>query len=548
MKQKIIFTIFFIIFLTSFGFIVNDNIYLKISQSIDTFGKVYKEIVAHYVDEVDPEKFMQAGIDGMLKTLDPYTVYIDEQQHEEIEFMTTGHYGGIGISIGFRDGYLTVIAPMEGYAAQKQGIRAGDKILEIDGVSIVGVDFDTTKIKVRGEPGTTVKMKIQREGENQPLEFVLVREEIQVNNVSYSGFLTEGIGYINVEKFSQRAGEEVKQAIKEMKAKQSLKGLIVDVRGNPGGLLEEAVEIVNKFVSKGSTIVTTRGRENSETKTYTAQDEPLLPDVPLIILTNNGSASASEIVAGAIQDLDRGVILGTRSFGKGLVQAIVPFSYNTSMKITTARYYTPSGRSIQEIDYLHKNKDGVFIKTPDSLKHEYKTLSGRIVKDFGGITPDTIVQQPQKSIFYQELMKKAMMFNFATTYLAKHPTEKEIVVDEKLLQEFEHYLTQQKFEYQSEVEKKLSLLEESMKTEKYDSTIFSSINKFRTEIKKEKNKSFERSKNEILQELQEEFSARTGGEKKRIELLLQKDIQVQTAVKILSSKKEYEKILKRNVR
>ena len=336
------------------GFFANDNIYLKINKNMDVFAQVYKEITTSYVDEVDPEKFMHAGIDGMLETLDPYTVFYGEKEGEEIDLITHGEYGGVGVSIGTRDGYIIVIAPMDGYSAQKQGIRAGDRIIEIDGQKIFNTNPDSVRTMVRGEPGTEVKMKIEREGEKQPLDFVLVREEIQVNNVTYSGYLDNGIGYIRLERFSRRAGDEVRQALRELKAKGDLRGVILDLRNNPGGLLEAAVDIVSKFNPKGSTVVTTRGRRSEDEKVYTVTEEPLAGDIPLAVLINKNSASASEIVAGAIQDLDRGILVGTRSFGKGLVQTISQLGYNTSLKITTARYYTPSGRSIQEIDYKHK--------------------------------------------------------------------------------------------------------------------------------------------------------------------------------------------------
>ena len=498
MKKKSIIISTALFAFIAFGFSTYENIYFSINKNIDVFGRVYKEIVSNYVDEVDPEKFMRSGIDGMLETLDPYTVYLPEKEGEELDMLTHGQYGGIGVSIGVKDGYITVLSPMEGYSAYKQGIKAGDKIIEIDGIKVIGVNADSVRSKVRGEPGTTLDMKIEREGEKKPLDFVLVREEIQVHNVGYYGYIKDGIGYIKLERFSRLAGEEVRQAIKEMKAKGELKGIVLDLRDNPGGLLEAAVEVVSKFLPTGSTIVTTRGRKTIEEKKYTVEEEPIAADIPLAVLMNKGSASASEIVAGAMQDLDRGIILGTRSFGKGLVQTVIPLSPNASMKITTARYYTPSGRCIQEIDYLHKNKDGVFATTPDSLRREFKTRKGRSVKEFGGIFPDTVVENGERSGIYVELLRKAMFFSFATTYVVQHQTcTGDFVVTDSVLKEFEEYLKAQKFEFVEPSEKKLTEVKETMTKEHYSSTSISSVDALLTQMQKEKLNAFSRNKEEI---------------------------------------------------
>ena len=543
MKKKTIIISISLFALLAVGFTAYENVYLKIGQNIDIFGRVYKEIVGNYVDEIDPEKFMRSGIEGMLGTLDPYTVYLSGKDEEDIDLLTHGQYGGVGISIGVRDGVLTVLSPTEGYSAFKQGIKAGDKILEVDDAKITGINPDSVRLRVRGEPGTTVKMKIEREGEKNPIEFTLVREEIQVNNVAYTGFVKEGIGYIHLDRFSRRAGEEVRQSIKELKAKSDLKGIVLDLRDNPGGLLEAAVEIVSKFAPKGSTIVTTRGRKGAEERTFTVNEEPVAADIPIAVLVNKNSASASEIVAGAIQDLDRGIIVGTRSFGKGLVQTIIPLNYNSSMKITTARYYTPSGRSIQEVDYLHKNKDGVFATTPDSLKREFKTMKGRSVKELGGIVPDSVVAEPEHSPYYFELLRKAKFFKFATTYVSKHPSG-EFAMSSGVMKEFEQYLNDQKFEYVEPAEKKLSELKEQMVKEKYSSASLSSIDALVKQIHNEKLNTFTRWYDELKNELTDELNSRYNGEKGRIRSSLAYDVQVQTAAALLLNKKMYEGMLK----
>ena len=527
------------------GFFANDNIYLKINKNMDVFAQVYKEITASYVDEIDPEKFMHAGIDGMLETLDPYTVFYGEQEGEEIDLITHGEYGGVGVSIGTREGYIIVIAPMDGYSAQKQGIRAGDRIIEIDGKKIFNTNPDSVRSMVRGEPGTEVKMKIEREGEKEPLDFVLVREEIQVNNVTYSGYLDNGIGYIRLERFSRRAGDEVRQALRELKAKGDLRGVILDLRNNPGGLLEAAVDIVSKFNPKGSTVVTTRGRRNEDEKVYTVTEDPIAGDIPLAVLINKNSASASEIVAGAIQDLDRGILVGTRSFGKGLVQTITQLGYNMSLKITTARYYTPSGRSIQEIDYKHKNSDGVFPVTPDSLRHEFATVHGRKFLDAGGIAPDSTVAEAEHSALSQELVQKAMFFMFATHYVSQHHTGNgNFTVDDALLKEFEEYVKEKKFDFKDDAQEKLTELKDVFQKEKYGSTMAASLDAIGVQLEKEKASAFTRHADELREELREEIVERYAGDKGRIRASLDHDVQVQTAAKLLGTKRVYVALLK----
>jgi carboxyl-terminal processing protease len=539
MQKKLVFLTVVLVAVIGFGFVLVDNVYLKVNRNIDIFGRVYKEIVNNYVDEVDPEKFIHAGIDGMLETLDPYTVFIGEKEGEEIDLITHGQYGGVGISIGLRDGNITVIAPMEGYSAQKQGIRAGDIFIAIDGISVLGANLDSVRSRVRGEPGTTVKMTVQREGEKKPLEFVLVREEIQVNNVSYAGMLRNGVGYIKLDRFSRRAGDEVRQAIKDLKTKGTLYGLILDLRDNPGGLLEAAVDIVSNFVPQGSVIVTTRGRNSADEKTYISKTEPVALDIPLAVLINRGSASASEIVAGAIQDLDRGIILGNRSFGKGLVQTISPLGYNASLKITTARYYTPSGRSIQEIDYKRKNKDGIFATIPDSLRKRYTTLHGRGVLDAGGVTPDSMIHDSEPSSYDLELLRKSTFFKFATTYVAKHPSGKDFTVSDTVMKEFEQFLNGQKFEFKDDAERKLTEVKDFLLKEKYSPKVLTMIDAAQAMIEKEKASAFSRHSEEIKHELEQEIVARYEGERGRIRVSLAHDKQIDNGIDLMTKKEGY---------
>jgi len=549
-KQRAASTFFSISFLFiligTMGFVLpgDADYFFKINKGIDIFGKVYKEIVSNYVNEVDPERFMRAGIDGMLETLDPYTVFIDENEKEEVELITTGKYGGIGVTIGIRDGKVTVIYPMEGYSAFKQGIRAGDRILEVDGRPVTGMKLDSVRALVRGEPGTEVRIKIERDEEKAPLDFVLVREEIRPKNISYADFVDDGIAYIKLDRFSRTAGDELRQTLKDLKTKGVIKGVVLDLRDNPGGLLDVAVDVAEKFVPRGSLIVTTKGRRSDTEKKYTANEEPMLGDAQLAVLVNKLSESASEIVAGAIQDLDRGVIVGTQTFGKGLVQTILPLSYNTSLKVTTARYYTPSGRCIQELDYSHKGKDGVVQVTPDSLRREYHTAHGRKVYEAGGILPDTIVTEDGQSQLMKELIRKAEFFKYATHFVAEHKTiPEDFEVTDSILSDFKKYLQEKDFRYLEESETKIAELREIAQKEKYGPSVFKDIDRILQDVSEEKSNEFTRRADEIRQALTAELFSRYYGEQGRIRAGLKEDKQLQVAIQLLKNEKEYKRRL-----
>ncbi len=533
-----------LVILTGFYGMGDSDMFLKIHRGIDLFGKVYKEIATNYVDEVDPERFMKAGIDGMLKTLDPYTVYIGEKDNDEIDLVTTGKYAGVGITIGLRDGIVTVINPIEGFSAAKQGIQSGDRILEIDGTAITGLPMEDVRLLVRGAPGTTLKMKVEREGETVPLEFVLVREEIPVRNVSYADFVEEGVGYIRLERFSRTAGDDVRNALKELKAKGSIQSLVLDLRDNPGGLLDVAVDVVSKFVPDSSLVVTTRGRKSEADRKYYSVEKPFLPDVPLAVLVDRGSASASEIVAGAIQDLDRGVIVGTRTFGKGLVQTITRLSDNTSLKITSGRYYTPSGRSIQEIDYFHRSKEGVFTVKPDSLRKEYRTAHNRRVFEAGGIRPDSIVTEEAHGRFIQELHRKAMFFKFANQYAIRSKSlPDDFNVSADLLKEFEKFVREKEFTYQEEAEAKLGELKEIASKARYGSSFHDGFERMIKAVDIEKGRAFERYNKELRSALKQEIIARIKGPRFAIGASLQEDTTLKVAVALLKNRTAYSGIL-----
>ena len=516
--------------------------FFKINKSIDVFGRVYKEITANYVDEVDPERFMHSGIDGMLGALDPYTVYINKEDGDEVDLLTNGKYGGIGVTIGQRDGIIQVISVMDGYSAQRQGIIPGDRIVNVNGVAVGAKKPDEVRNLTRGEPGTEVKVVIEREGERAPLQFVLMREEIQVKNVTYTDFLDSGIGYIRLERFSRKAGDEARQAVKELKLRGELKGLVLDLRGNPGGLLDAAVDVVSKFVPRGSLVVSTKGRRPETDKQYISTEEPLLPTTPLVVLTDRSSASASEIVAGALQDMDRAVIVGTRTFGKGLVQTILPLNYGAQLKVTTARYYTPSGRSIQEIDYGRKDKSGVFVSIPDSLKKKFETAHGRSVLEHGGIAPDSTAKEEDIGPLVRELLRKNLFFRFATTYVAEHKGVSSLPVTAEVLGEFKKFLDERKFEYQEETEGKIKELRKVAERSHFSPAVVEDLDRLSAALEKEKARGFDRYRDHIEHEVDIEFMARLKGEQGRIGASLRGDRQVETAVGILKDAKLYAKM------
>lgn len=526
----------------SLGFVSGnqDEMLLKIYRGIDVFGKVYKEVSLNYVDSIDPDAFIHAGIDGMLETLDPYTVFIGEHEGDEIDLVTNGKYGGIGVTISIRDGQIIIVGLMEGFSAARQGLQVGDRILDIDSTEITSENFQQVRSLVRGAPGTEIRMRIQREEEPEPLEFVLLREEITVKNVSYAGFVEDGVGYIRLDRFSRTAGDDLRNAIRSLKASGALKGVILDVRDNPGGLLDMAVDVVSKFVPEKSLVVSTRGRSPDSERKYYSSETPMLPDVPMAVLVNEGSASASEIVAGAMQDLDRGVIVGNRTFGKGLVQTITRLSETTSLKITTARYYTPSDRCIQILDYAHHNQDGSPVRVTDTLREEYRTSKNRIVYGGGGILPDSVVSEGSRSKLLETLNRKAMIFSFANRYAVREKTlPDDFVVTDALLKEFKQYLAEKNFVYEEEAESRIAELKQFASRDRYSKEFVDELAHLQTHIDEEKERAFERFEAEIREALNVEIRGRLLGESARVEATFAGDRQLQTALGILTNPQVY---------
>jgi len=521
------------------------DIYFEIAKNLDLLGRVYKEIAFNYVDEVDPEKFLRAGIQGMLSSLDPYTIFIDEKKIEDIDLITNGKYGGVGISIGIRGDDVTVVEIMDGYAAQRQGIQIGDIIIEAGGSAISLDNIDDVSSLVKGEPGTTVELKVVRNELRDTLTFNLIREEVIVKNITYSGFYPENSNnaYVKLSNFSRAASDEIKKTIKELKEQKQVKSVVLDLRGNPGGLLDIAIDVCDKFLAREQLVVSTRGREVGTEKKYFSVEEPIIgSEVGIIVLINGGSASASEIVAGALQDHDRAVILGTKSFGKGLVQTITPLSYNTSLKITTAKYYTPSGRSIQKIDYSEGSD--VIINPFHESEQKFLTDNKREVYSKGGITPDTTVEFKINSEMTKELLAKGLFFKFANNYFFNNPgAEYSGINDQKLFSEFREYLSQEDFKYTSQTEVEIDNL---IKGASDKEEILDELLVIKGQLKGLFEKEMEIYKSEILREIRSELAARYLGLEGRLEEQLNSDLQVQAAIEIFSNKNIYNRLLNIN--
>lgn len=544
--QKLIPALLVIIIFSGF-FTGNDDVYLKISKNIDLFTKIYKEIALNYVDDVDPEDFMKAGINGMLQSLDPYTVFIDEDKKEDIDLMTNGKYGGVGISIGVRGDDVTVTEVMDGYSAQRQGIRIGDILIEAENKKISAKNVDDISSLVKGEPGTTVQLKITRDEKKDTLIFNLIREEVILKNLTYSGFYPENSGnvYLKLSNFSRTAADEIKNSLKQLGSQKKIESIVLDLRGNPGGLLDVAVDICDKLLKKDLLIVTTKGREEFSEKKYFSVQEPIAGNTKLVVLIDGGSASASEIVAGAIQDHDRGIIIGTKSFGKGLVQTISPIGMNTSLKITTAKYYTPSGRCIQKIDYSNNNENN---STEGKFNAEaYSTDNERTVFSAGGITPDSTVEFKIEGGITKDLLAKGLFFQFADSYYYTHKDQIFDKLQSKaLLKEFESYIIAQDYIYHSETEKQIDKIISEMSKEELDEQTQKDLEKIRVRMAKLDENSFHNFEQEILREIKNELTQRYLGSDEKVKIMLEVDPQFQTAVKILSNQNLYQKILRSN--
>jgi len=519
----------------------------KLVKNIEIYTSLFRELNLYYVDETDPEKLIKSSIDEMLKTLDPYTEYIPESDLKDFQFATTGEYGGIGSLIRKSGDYAVISEVYKNFPADLANLKAGDLIIEIDGKSTRGVVITQISNLLKGSPGTELEIKVSRTGTDQPISKTLVRKKIQIKSVPYFGMIQNNIGYIRLTNFTMGSGKEVKDALKSLEKNHDLKALVLDLRGNPGGLLIEAVSVTNLFVPKGNEIVSTRGKVKDFDHSYYASENPVDTVVPIAILVSRNSASSAEIVAGAIQDLDRGIIVGERTYGKGLVQTTRTLSYNSQLKVTTAKYYIPSGRCIQALDYSNRNEDGSVGSIPDSLISEYTTKNGRTVFDGGGIIPDIQIKNPPLSQIAIELYTRFLLFDYATQYFLQHDTiapPGQFAITNKNYDNFIQFIDRKEFDYQTQTEKAFSNLETLAKREKYFDSSKEAFFLLKEKLSHDKYKDLHTFKDEIQRLLKEEIVGRYYYQEGSIEASLSSDEQIIRAVEVVGDHDQYSSILK----
>lgn len=546
-KKLIIPSGFFIVVIVLFSYNNPSERYFDIAKNLDIFATLFKEVNAYYVDEVNPNKLMRAGIEAMLESLDPYTNYIPEDDIEDYRTMTTNQYGGIGALIGRNNNKNLIIMPYEGFPAHKKGLKIGDELLAVDGIDVT--DKNTSEISklLKGQANTEVELTIKRYGIDKPMAFKLKREKITIDNVPYFGLVSQDIGYIKLTDFTTSAGKEVSRALVKLKEDGATK-IILDLRDNPGGLLNEAVNVTNVFIPRGEEVVSTKGKVSDWNKTYRALNNPIDTEIPLVVLTNNRSASASEIVSGTIQDYDRGVLVGNKTFGKGLVQATRPLSYNSQLKVTTAKYYIPSGRCIQAINYGERNEDGSVKRIPDSLKVEFETRNGRTVFDGGGIDPDVVVEDKTLAPITLSLMAKGLLFNYATQYYYTHESisnAQSFNLTEEEFDSFIAWLQDKEYDYTTRVEKTLDEVIMLSKKEKFNGVVENTLEELKSKIKHNKETDIQKFSQEIKSVLEEEIAARYYLNKGVIEASFDDDPQLLEAIKVLETQAQYDALLAR---
>ncbi len=549
MKKNIYLSLLFVCISTVlFGASVqgNNNQSFRISKNLSIFNSVFRELDMYYVDTLSYDKMMKSTIDDMLQKLDPYTVYLPEEETDDLTFMTTGEYAGIGALIMKKDNDIIISEPYEGMPAQRNDVRAGDVILEVDGVKTTGMTVSEVSAKLKGTPNTIIKLKLKRYGDKNPIERSFVREKIQVNPVTYYAEVGDKVGYVMLSDFTERAAQEVKNAVTDLVKQHHIESLILDIRNNGGGLIDEAIKIVAYFVPKGTEVVTTKGKNKDADRTYRTPSEPIFPDMKLVLLANRSSASASEIVAGSFQDLDRAVIVGERTFGKGLVQNIRPLGYGGHLKVTTAKYYIPSGRCIQAIDYSHRNEDGSVGRVPDSLTHEFTTRAGRKVRDGGGIVPDTLTKDDRKLNVAYYIYAQNLYFDFATRYVHEHPTianPADFVLSDEDLKAFTDYLMEKKFTYTTQTEKYYNELFDMAKYEGLDKRASDEFKALKEKLKPDIKNNIEENKDDIKDLLSLEIIKRYYYQKGEIQYSLRTDKDLKAALEILKSTDKYSKFL-----
>jgi len=518
----------------------------ELMKNLDIYSNVIKELNQDYVDEINPGELTKTSIEAMFKSLDPYTNFIPESEVEDYKFITTGQYGGIGALIHQHGDYVVISEPYENSPAHKAGLKAGDKILEINGKQAKGKSYDDVSSILKGQAATTVNLIIQRDGDSKPFEKTITREIIKIDNIPYTGMLDQNTGYIKLSGFTQNAAKETRQAFMKLKENNDLKGMIIDLRGNGGGLLNEAVEIANIFVERGLEIVSTKGKIADKNRSHMTMNPPVDLNIPVVVLVDRSSASASEILAGSLQDLDRGIIIGQRTFGKGLVQNVVPLSYNAQMKITVAKYYIPSGRCIQAIDYGHKLDDGSFGKIPDSLIRAFKTKSGRIVYDGGGISPDVITKPRKFSNLVLALYSKYLIFDYATAFAQEHPSippADVFAINDTIYNDFLAYIKGKDYTYTTKSEKALEQLKSDALKENYFDAIKGEYEHLKSLMESDKKDDFKKYDDQIRDLLKMEIVTRYYFQRGKILSGLKNDPDIAEAIATLKDQEKYTAIL-----
>jgi carboxyl-terminal processing protease len=520
--------------------------FFEIARNLDIYATLFKELNRYYVDEINPNRLTKMSIDAMLKNLDPYTNFYAEDEIEDYRTMTTGQYTGIGAVVSTVKNKTIIYSILEDSPAEKAGLHVGDEIVKIDGVDITTrKDANADKL-MKGQANSTVKLAVRRVGSPNLVEVSATREFVKTGNVPYYGMLSDEVGYIDLKDFNQTAAREVKTALVELKGK-GMKKLVLDVRENPGGLLDQAVAICNLFIPKDSEVVSNRGKVTEWNRTFNAPLVPVDTDIPLVVLVNGRSASAAEIVSGVMQDYDRGVLIGQRTYGKGLVQTTRDLSYNTKLKVTVAKYYIPSGRCIQAIDYSHRNADGGVGKIADSLKTAFKTRNGRVVYDGGGVEPDVATDLPARTPILGSLLSKGLVFDYALQYRAKTPTikpAKEFEMSDADYQAFVTWLKDKEYDYTTQVEKDLGLLEASAKKEKYFDAIQDQLKALKTKLTHSKETDLQTFKKDIKNALEREVMSHVYLQKGEREFVFRTDPELKAALELFKDMPRYEKILK----
>lgn len=522
---------------------VNEERYFEMNKAVETFGSVFKMLHSQYVDEINSGDLVKTAIDAMLAKLDPYTNFYPESDMEDVKLQLLGQYGGIGALIHYQNDAVVISEPYENLPAFKAGLKAGDIILSVDGETAEGKNVEQIREKLRGQAGTEISLKVDRNG--QKIERKFRREEIQLPNLPYFGMLNDNTGYIKLNEFTKQAAENVLQAYKSLK-QQGATSLVLDLRGNGGGLLNEAVDLVNIFVDKGQTIVSTKAKDITKNNIFKTTRTATDTKVPIVVLIDGSSASASEIVAGSMQDLDRAVIMGQRSFGKGLVQNILPLVYNAQMKVTVSKYYIPSGRCIQAIDYSHRDKDGNATMIPDSLKTAFKTKGGRTVYDGFGIEPDINIEPEYASNIAIALITKFVCFDYATKFCRENPTipaAKDFEISDDVYNDFIKFIKDKDYSYTTTSEKAVDNLLKTAEKEQFSNETIEEIEKLKAKIEQDKSEDIYKFKDEIKTILLSEIVSRYYYQKGRIEALLKFDDEVKQAADLLNNPKEYKKIL-----